>query len=307
MVSPKGGILLDRPLDLELTYYPSFVLPFVDKVGEDRYAVVAGTFKGGVIELVGNTLRFKNLSPQAALYLSGAWFNPIDVASKLPRAARSRIWGLVETYSHLGLAIDPYDKELVFISVFLSRTTDFHVNTVGWCRALVSLTKSLSTIDSSVVLQVGSSFQLKQLPQALSSYLVEVVPLESEGAGLEEIKRSLLSIKNVGVKTALAYLLFTRPEASRIAPCDVHFASLAGRLELIDKPFTRPVKRLCARYECTTCPLRSRCAVALTSTLYKTLSGWIQTACYVHDKLYCRRRRCNSCAPCVRSLCSSKH
>lgn len=307
MAHSKGVILLDRTLDLKLTYYPSFMLPFVDMVREGKWKIVAGTFKGGVIELSGNTLMYKNLTHRAALYLSGAWINPIDIASKLPSTVRSRVWGLVESYSNLGLAINPYDKELIFMSVFLSRTTDFHVNTVRWCRELVRISESVLNIKPHVVSRIGTSYQLKQLPQALSSYHEMVRPLESRGASFEEVKQALLSIKNVGVKTALAYILFTRPEASHVTPCDVHFISLARKLGLIDRPFTTPVKSFCIRYTCAACSLRSKCAVSLMSMLYKNLSGWIQTVCYVHDKLYCKRGRCRSCPPPIKSLCLNKH
>jgi len=143
---------------------------------------------------------------------------------------------------------------------------------------------------------------LKQLPRALSEYYSIVKPLEEGRTNVYEVKKALLRIKDVGVKTAIAYLLFTNPSASHLAPYDTHYASMIRRLNLINEPYGEPRKEYCRKHTCNTCPLRGKCVVSITSRNYGRLSGWIQTALYIHDKTYCMRSRCSECP--LREICA---
>jgi len=298
-----GGVLeLDRRISLDLSFYPSFMLPYIEKTSGDTWVITAGSFKGAVLRIKdGRLLEYKGIPGSIVSYITGAWLNPFKEASKLPRSARSRIHPLLEAYSELGLSINPVDRDLIFVSVFLSRSTDFHRNTVKWCRAIATLMEESRDISSGSLSSIGSSYQLKQLPRALSEYYSVVKPLEEGRASVDEVKKALLGIGNVGVKTAIAYLLFTNPSASHLAPYDTHFASMIRRLNLIDEPYLEPRKEYCRQYTCSTCPLRDKCIVSITSRNYGGLSGWIQTALYIHDKTYCRRSRCSKCP--LRKIC----
>jgi len=300
-LAERGSAELARELDLSLTLFPSLFYPFVELRGSEA-RVVAGKLRGLSLRVEGRKLFYEGANFEAALLVSGAWFDPFEVASKLPKSARSRAWPVVEAYGSLGLAVDPYDKELVFASAFLSRTTDFHANTARWCRKLVELSPSLRGVTPELAKLVGSSYHLSQLPRALERYFAEVLPLEEGGAAEARVKEALMRIEHVGPKTALAYLLFTRPSASRFAPPDTHFKALAERLGLLEDA-AQPSKAACSKHDCASCPLASRCLSGLAQKEYGALAGWLQTACYIHGKLRCRRRLCSSCE--LRSICSS--
>jgi len=302
-MSAEGVLELDRRISLDLSFYPSFMLPYVERTSGDTWVVTAGSFKGAILRIKGGRLlEYKGMPESIASHITGAWLNPFKEASRLPRSARSRIHPLLEAYSELGLSINPVDRGLIFISVFLSRSTDFHRNTVKWCRAIAVLMEESRDISSGSLSSIGSSYQLKQLPRALSEYYSIVKPLEEGRTSVDEVKKALLRIGNVGVKTAIAYLLFTNPSASHLAPYDTHFASMIKRLNLINEPYLEPRKEYCRQYTCSTCPLRDKCVVSITSRNYSRLSGWIQTALYIHDKIYCRRRKCGECL--LRGVCS---
>jgi len=299
-----GNTVVWETLSLDLTFYPSFTLPYLERVERESWVVTAGVFKGGMLRVTGRTLEYRGVPDTAVEYIAGFWLDPSRLLRELPRSARLRAESIVEAYSELGLAISPFDRTLIFISVFLSRSTDFHRNTVRWCRSIASLLEAGSPLDSTTLKALGSSYHLKQLPEALTLYYSTVKPLEDRGAPVEEVRRALMKIRYVGAKTAIAYLLFTDPRASHLAPYDTHFKSMIERLDLLSKPYVEPNSRYCRIYSCDNCPIGEGCAVKLASEMYGRLAGWIQTACYLHDKLYCRRGLCNECK--LRSLCRAR-
>ncbi len=287
-------VVLERPLDLDLTLYPSFTLAFYEKQGQS-YVKVVGS-RRGALRADGRVLEYQGFNEEEALLLSGAWLDPYREASQLPRSAKSRIWPLLEAYSCLGLAIDPIDRSWVFVSVALSRHTDFHVNVVKWVKKLAALANDPLRITEETALKAGTSFQLKQLPIQLKHYDM----LGEEKLGVDEARLALQRIPWIGPKAATAYLLFTRAEAKHLAPADVHFQKTARRLGLVDYEIPwNP--QLCSKNVCADCKDRHRCLHWKARTEYQGLAGWLQTACYVHDKLYCLRRRCGECT--LRSIC----
>ena len=297
-------LVVNRRFSLDLSLYPSFNLALSVKTVSDAWMIVAGRMRGVVFrQQEGNTIYYRNACEEEIRYLTGVWFDPVEKASTLPRSARARIWPLIEEYKYLGLSINPYDKEWVFTAVFLSRNTDYHINTIRWCRALAEKTREPRMISEETVKRAGSSYQLKQLPQALKEYYRLVEPLESRGENMFVIRKAVLSIRNCGLKTAHAYLLFTRPQASSIVPCDTHFLNIARRLGFVDD-YQLWNEKYCAKYDCSNCPLQNKCIIGKTIKEYGELAGWIQTACYTHDKLYCMRRKCEQCR--LKEICISQ-
>jgi len=118
-MSAEGVLELDRRISLDLSFYPSFMLPYIEKTRGDTWIITAGSFKGAILRIKGGRLlEYKGMSESIASYITGAWLNPFKEASKLPRSARSRIHPLLEAYSELGLAINPVDRGCNVFHVF---------------------------------------------------------------------------------------------------------------------------------------------------------------------------------------------
>ncbi len=284
-------IKLPEKYSLSDTLYPSFILPFFDqnsflvkKVG--RYSGVKIRIGEGYAEVEGDVPR------EYILEWLGLWFDP--------RAeAVSEVMVLVDAYSHLRLAVSSCDREYVFVSVFLSQNTDFHVNTYRWISKLSEIYGPEFLKKQGLrFTMVGSSYQLARLEQVYPTF--ENIK-EERDPGLLRLK--LLSIKGVGPKIADAYILFSSKH-SESTPCDIHLRRFIDRLRLVE--YRRlPSKSYCSKYYCwlkSECPVHEECLRFLLMNRYGGLSGWIQTIAYYHDKIYCSKRRCDACP--LRELCS---
>ncbi len=287
-------IELKRRFNLKLTLYPSFTLAFYS-VENSLYRKTIGL--KGAFRVCDGEVYYYGFSLEEALELSGAWFDPLEKASSLTSRVYSRINPLLEAYESVGLAIDPYDKPWVFTTVVLSRTTDFHTNVLGWVKKLFLEAGDPRLIDEQVVSRVGGSFQLKQLPVQLRMFFL----VREWRFSIDDSRIALQEIPGVGPKTATAYLLYTRPEASFLAPVDVHFKRFVRRLGILEFEFPwNP--RLCGRYRCIECPGRGGCLHWKARVELGLLAGWLQTVSYIHDKLYCSRGFCSSCF--LKNICT---
>ena len=286
---------VERRFNFKLTIYPSFTLAFYS-VEDGLYRKIIGL--KGAFRVCGGDLYYYGFSVDEALKLSGAWFNPLQKASGLTSRVYSRIKPILEAYGCVGLAIDPYDKPWVFTTVALSRTTDFHTNVIGWVKKLFREAGDPRLIDENVACRVGGSFQIRQLPAQVRGYF----RVRDWRLSIDEARVALQSIHGVGPKVATAYLLYTRPEASLLAPVDIHFRRFVDKLGILDYKIPWNPS-LCSRYKCVDCPARSGCLHWIARSELGPLAGWVQTISYIHDKLYCSRSACGTCP--LRSLCTS--
>ncbi len=275
------------------TLYPSFIFPFfsqnnilVKNIG--LYSGVKIRSKNGRFIVEGEVPR------DFILEWTGLWFTP--------RNGDDDIKVLIETYSHVRLAISSCDREYVFISVFLSQNTDFHTNTCRWIKKLSETygPKFLEKKDLRFA-TVGTSYQLERLEQVYPEFCQKISNRKDPGS----LRLKLLSIKGVGPKIADAYILFSSRH-SESTPCDIHLRRFVDRLKLVE--YQRlPSKNYCRRYYCwleSECPVCGECLRFLMMNKYGGLSGWIQTIAYYHDKLYCSKRKCNICQ--LREICAYK-
>lgn len=283
-----------RNFDLELSLFSSFSLPLFEKEGE-WWVKRRGAFRELRMRSRGqDALEVENCpDPNVAFILSGAWFDPFEHLEELSEEVREKALLLVERFGDLGLAVNPYDRELIFISVALSANTDFHANTVRWV-------KRISEGDLREL--PGRSFQLKNLPEQLSFYLREIKPVE-DSLTPEELRLKLLQGPRIGPKIATSYLLFSRKDATFFAPSDVHFQRAMRKLGMLswEKPWD---PKLCRSFPCSHCPGREECLSFLARKAFGRLAGWMQTASYILEKLYCRRRRCGECG--LREICEER-
>lgn len=263
--------------NLHLTLAPSFARALFERKG-DSYVKVAGQSEGAVMRQEGEYVVGEGCSADELRYWSGLWLNRRLVEEKASL--------LAEMHRGLGLSISPYDKHLIFVAVFLSRATSWEANVLKWCRAIFSRASTLEELLQLDFTKLGGSFQLRQLREALNKY-ASVTHTSDVG----ELRARLLGIKHVGPKLADAYLLFTGIDTSA-APVDRHALRMAARLGL---PGVPPRKDLCIRYPCTRCPASGDCLRFRLTELYGPVAGWVQTAFYVHDTVFCAKRACNSC------------
>ena len=285
-MSDNVKIHISEPYDLDLTLYPSFNLAFFEKKGRIWIKVI-GSHLGLKLSLKNRFLISNIDDAEAVLNYSGLWFNPSAYIEEVDKQFKNTILELIKSYSRLRLSINPYDKEAMFITIVLSQRTNFHINVVEWVKKIFSREKP----DFSI----SRSYQLRRAQEAYNS-CIEVLREDSleTYSDLWSLRKDLLSkCKNVGVKTADAYLLFTRRNATILAPVDIHFKRFMRYIFSVRKKI--PQKNYCTRYSCYKCPFREKCATFWALESFGKLAGWIQTVAYVHDKVYCAKKKCNVC------------
>ena len=286
--------------DFTLTLYPSFNYVFFEQVSRDKWVKRYGDIKltlkvdrRGFIEV--KCTDNSKLDYEYVLDITGLWFNPLEYYDKLPRSIRSKLERIIEVYSCLRLSINRVERDYILVSVALSRRTDFHRNTVRWCRRIFSTIKDIGDILGLNLESIATSYQVKQLNEILRGYLElkSVIDKYYSECNLASLRRTLLRIKWFGVKSTDAFILFSS-RMTQSTPCDIHFQRFTKRLHLVDYKHI-PSKSLCSKYYCDVCPHTSSCLYSLSIKYFKSLSGWIQTVAYVHDKEYCSKGRCLEC------------
>lgn len=251
-----------------LTLLYSFLLPlfdieetgygFVFRVSHGRYSGLECFFREESLE---TTCRTPGGVDPAVLSLLGV--DKRDVFKEI-----GRLTGLERPVSsNVSLIYNPSYKLLVAYSVFLSRNTDYYVNTVKWAREAI---EGSPTSNSYIVREfVSVSSEIRRAIEGAKS------PLE------EALK--LMSVRGIGPKTVHAYLLHAYG-LTRYAPVDRHYARFLGAT------VKQPSKRKCLkqRLDCENCELS--CAYALASNLLGSFNGAVQSLVYIESRLLSKRR-----------------
>ncbi len=285
-------------IDLDLSMYPSFASVMFKRISRNTWVKYWGVGRGTVIYVRNGELICEgNICDDEELIKlwCGAWYDPVNMLKRigLRNEVRDLIKELMMCLKGLRLVINPIERLPILLATFLSRRTDYHLNVIKWVEKI--LTKCLSrdlNLNRECLLEVGSSYQLKQLNEVLDS-------LESI-AGLNtldhpwRIRGKLLKVKYVGPKVADSYLLFTTT-SGLFTPSDIHYLRFLKYTGLINylssKGLLIPNKHLCLRYgpECNRCSLSIRCLTGQSIHLFGELSGYVQTMAYVIDKLLSNR------------------
>ncbi|MGC8933408.1 MAG: hypothetical protein ACP5LQ_09030 [Candidatus Methanodesulfokora sp.] len=278
-------------INLELTLYPSFVLSLFH-YNNGTYVKAAGIKKECKMRAEDGYLVTD--CGDEALYWSGAWFMDL-LDSEEPKGSISWLVDLLKSqYPTLGLAVDPHDPLHILIPIFLSQSTSYHGNVVRWSRRLWEETDDPFKA-AEIAPKLSGSYQLRRLNYSFSC-------LSSAISGdVWTTRRKMVNCRYCGPKVADAFLLFGMAETTS-APVDRHFISMARKLELWD--FRQPILRMCRKNDCHSCPANKKCIRWLSFDQLGKLAGWIQTAFYLHEKLYCSRKLCQSCL--IRSECNAK-
>jgi len=286
--------------DLDLTMFPSFASSLFDKIDKGYWVKVYGVFKGLKLRVKNGFLESNVDNVEAINLLSGLWYEPSTYLNELSRSVKYKVVYIIDVYEKVRIAINPYDKELMFLATILSQRTNYHVNVIKWVKHVASMIEKGANIKSIDLTVLGRSYQLRRA-NIIIKHCMDIIE-KDKGLGIEDImdlKKALLKCKFVGPKVANAYLMFTR-KASYIVPVDIHFIKFLKKMDLL-KFGRKPVKDFCIKYTCNKCPYARECVEMLARRTFKNLSSWIQTVAYVHDKLYCSRNRCENCP--LKRLC----
>ena len=268
--------------DLHTSLYPSFAYPFYEFKDKNTILMVYGVYRNLLVRFdkSSNVIEYTPAySRDVVERLTGIWFNPYEYISKLSSQAYNLASEILELIPGLGLAIDPFDQIGIFISIYLSRNTDFHINTVRWFKKIIDNARSDDEILNINFKSIGSSYQLQQLDD-IKAIIKSNINIFKYG-DVVELKKLILSIPYASIKTLHSFYLFARGYTI-YAPVDRHlirYLKLIGYEDVIP-----PVKRYCIRYQCSKCIIRSRCGYYILRDKFNLMSGWIQTAIYLLDR-----------------------
>ncbi|MCS7099007.1 MAG: hypothetical protein NZ925_01500 [Sulfolobales archaeon] len=285
-----GATPIRREIDLDITLYASFSLPMYRK-DEDCWIKVFGYGRGRNLCVEGS---LKCYGPPCSdelfiKYATGLWIDVEKNLEDLGGEARQVAEDVLEKFYCLSISASPWDKLEVLAAAFLSRNTDYHVNTVRWTRTLLHEISSLNSrnansVRKAVLLTYGKyrSYQILQLSEVIGEVLSA---LQADSAkDVENTRKLLIKIKYLGPKVVDSFILHSGLDSAR-APIDVHYMRFLKKYGLLKYEAAYPQKSYCARYYCTTCPRAQRCIYAYAARTFKGLNGLIQTASYVSDKL----------------------
>ncbi len=175
---------------------------------------------------------------------------------------------------------DIADKKIVFLTIFLSRNTDYYRNTVKWINYILENTCLKNPYKCIPLIR---SYQYKQLIEILDE-LLEVFRLyPREYDDISEEILDLLKIRHIGLKSINAYLLHVYGN-TYYAPIDRHYKLALRKIGLKG---TIPSKKHCllSKLRCEACPMRLRCLYYISRKLLGKYNGVFQSISYIHGRI----------------------
>ena len=279
---------MKRIYSLKILFWPSYILPlieFVDDSGKKAIKTM-GYCRDLVIEIINaNTYRVVHSDRSCveyASYILGRWVDFDQVKNVLEKNASryTIIRSLVNMFYDYGIAVSPRDDIEVFVSIFLSQNTDYHKNTVKWVKKLLrdfALEEIIDPRNRKILEEIGGSYQLRRLPEALKCYL------RSRERILAGEHKLLLECPYVGPKIYYAYRLHVLLDLE-VAPIDTNFFNFVER-NLFHIVYSKPNKNLCRVYECGECPNRDKCIESILRSIFGISLGWLQTIVFLYTDI----------------------
>lgn len=273
-------IELARQYDYLLTFYPSFTYPLYRFSENKAIKEFGACSKSTFIFYKDRIIVESRCNRDSIEEMLGLWYDPLEYIDVVDQRYRDYVRAIVDRFSGIRLAISPHDRIWVFIAVFLSKATSFHINTVKWIRKIASI--GLNNFIKSGYESIGKNFQLKQLWQLLNETdIIESLRSFNPHSVTDSLRlrRELLRYRYVGVKTVDAFLLFTT-RFSFFTPIDRHYKRfLVQKMGL--RGYREPSTKLCRIYDCQVCPLNRKCFSYFSRKSFGRLSGWLQTLSYL--------------------------
>lgn len=190
-------------------------------------------------------------------------FNNLDIPHN------SYLYGFSLIYSQ-------WDKLYIIISIYLSRNTNYFLNTIHWVKKLLS---NKCYIELSNCEKISNSYIFREF---IENYPKIHAVLSSNKSLCEEIIE-LARIKGIGVKSIMAYILHAYGETF-YAPIDRYYfqflkeIGIKGKIPSIDK---------CRRqkFNCRDCIYRDDCLYGKTYHVLGLSNGFLQSLSYIYYRL----------------------
>lgn len=166
-----------------------------------------------------------------------------------------------------------FDKTYVFLSIYLSRNTDYYRNTVKWIKTIINN----NCIEYPLkCLNYIKSYQYRELLDIWKNIVLNKTSFN------EEIN-TLFSLKGFGLKSINAYLLHVYGY-TKYAPIDRHYYKLLNRIGLNG---LIPSKEYCIDYKlnCSKCRFNNNCLYNIVYNKFGLFNGIIQSINYVYSRL----------------------
>jgi len=171
---------------------------------------------------------------------------------------------------------NPFDKFIVFTCVFLSRNTDYYLNTVKWLKIIM---------DNNCFNYVDTCFQYIRSYQYMQySYIIpRLKNIMDRNLPIKQELHELIKLDNVGLKTINAYALHCHGD-TRYAPVDRYYKLFLSEIGVHGRVYG---KEYCLKtgFECETCKHRFECIYGLTRSLFGRFNGIIQSISYIYGRL----------------------
>ncbi len=275
--------ITDHPhIDLDLSMYPSFASALYAYTARQTWVKVLGLYRGLRLRSVGGRLVLEGAySQKLARLVDGTWH--YNATMTLRERAQGLLSRLLELYQGL-VVVAAEERDLIALTVFLSRRTSYHSNVVRWVRYILADIdyREPCRLDTRTVAERARHLPSYQ-PRQLAAVIDQLVDAVCSTDNPTKMRRKLLEIQYVGPKTADAILLFTAT-TSRVAPADTHLNKLARSLGL---RLAYPQKHQCLRAgECTACSMADHCLSGAIVKAYGDAAGLVQTIAYVHDTIH---------------------
>lgn len=176
--------------------------------------------------------------------------------------------GVSRVKTPVTLVYEPGDVVHVFYAIYLSRNTDYYVNTIRWARQAYE--EEFVTSSSYIALEFN---RLKRVIDGVFE------------KGLDPLSTaiSLMEMRGVGIKSVTALLLHGYG-LTEYAPVDRHYAEYLG----VER--YQPQKEHCVKLRLN-CKLCSRgCPYRYAVVKYGVYNGFVQSLVYIHARLSASRR-----------------
>lgn len=317
--------LKPRNYSLENTFQPSFISSLFIKRG-DEWVKVTGFLKGLRMTLRDGVLRaeFPGKVPEEALLNevlleTGLWiWRPFEERlGRIKKSYREVIKLMAEKFSGVRLPVSKRDFKHIFIAAALSKRTDYHKFVLNWCKLIWRKTNDLKNMNLNLIKAISPSYQLRDLAKSLMDLKLKVDVNALLEKSPEEARVELIGkCWGIGPKVADSIILTTF-KAPHFLPCDTHLRTVLGRLGFTPQAKRLPSSNYCSKFTCTEeasiktrialCPLADDCLRPYLQSIFKDLSGWVQTLAYLFGKAYCRalKPKCRDCT--LKSYCSLKN
>ncbi len=181
------------------------------------------------------------------------------------------------------LMYSPMDKLHIASIIYLSRNTDYYINTIKWYKIILK-ENCLSNPDK--CRNITRSYQFQEYLEIIP-LLKKILHSERNDPLIEAVK--LLEIPGFGIKSVMAYLLHTYG-LTRYAPIDRYYREFLERRGVIVKT---PSKKYCIKHvlRCSECTVKTICPYNKSIEKYGVLNGIIQSLIYIYKRLKTRQKK----------------